>query len=667
MKKIYALLTALLLTIAATAQTLNVQVGSVTYQFPASQCGEMTYTDGTTLTIMNKAFTLSDISAMTVDETEVTDGTIGVVYDGTSAKVTVAGNVAQYVTPTVSGAHVSIAQNSDLAEEITYTLSGSSSDGEFYTSGSYKATIELNGLTLTNATPVYSGAAVHVQNGKRIKVKIVTGTTNTLSDAPTGSQKGCLYIKGHAEFAQKGTLNVTGNVKHGIKAGEYISLKNATINVLGAVGDGISCNEYFLMESGTISISGTGDDGIQCDLDGDTSTGETTDHEDEDSGNIYISGGTISITCTATAAKGIKCDGDMNITGGTITVKTTGNGEWDSDDLETKAACGLSCDGNMTISGGTLNLTATGSGGKGMKCDGVMTISDGTITVVTSGGLYYNNGTTENTNYTGNTDNVSSDYYSSPKGIKAGVKTQSGNSYTYAGGLVISGGTISVTTSGNNGEGIESKNYLNITGGHITVNSYDDAINSAQDMTIEGGYVYAHATNNDGIDANGNCYIKGGVVYAIGASSPEVAIDANSEEQKKLYITGGTIIAVGGLESGASISGGTCKSASSWTASSWHALYNGSDLALAFKTPASSSSGGNQGRPGGGGPGGNQGGSSQQLVVYTTSTPSLKSGVTVSGGTEYFGGMANIGSTVSGGSTVTLSTYSGGNSGPGGH
>jgi len=103
MKKIYALLTALLLTIAATAQTLNVQVGSVTYLFPASQCGEMTYTDGTTLTIMNKAFTLSDISAMTIDETEVTDGTIGVVYDGTSAKVTVAGNVAQYVTPTVSG------------------------------------------------------------------------------------------------------------------------------------------------------------------------------------------------------------------------------------------------------------------------------------------------------------------------------------------------------------------------------------------------------------------------------------------------------------------------------------------------------------------------------------------------------------------------------------
>lgn len=661
MRKVYALLAALMLTITTAAQTLNVKVGSVTYLFPASQTGDMTYSNGTTLTIMGKEFTLSDISSMSVDNTTVTDGAIGVTYSGTSAAVTVAGNIAKYVTPTVSGAHVSIAQSSDLAEEITYTLSGTSTDGEFYTSGSYKSTIELNGLTLTNTTPVYSGAAIHVQNSKRIKVKVVSGTTNTLTDAASGSQKACLYIKGHAEFAQTGTLNIVGNVKHGIKTGEYMTLKNATINITSAVGDGINCEQYFLMSSGTLTISGTSDDGIQCDIeDTDTgSTGETTDHEDEDSGNIYISGGTINITCTATAAKGIKGEGDMQISGGTITIKTTGAGEWDSDDAETKAACGLSCDGNMTISGGTLNLTSTGSGGKGMKCDGVLTVSDGTITVVTSGGLYYNNGTTENTNYTGNTDNISSSYYSAPKGIKAGLKTESGSSYTYSGGLVISGGTISVTTSGTNGEGIESKNYLNITGGQVTVNAYDDAINSAQDLTISGGYVFAKSSNNDGIDANGNCYIKGGVVYAIGAASPELAIDANTEEQKKLYITGGTVIAVGGLESGSSISNGTCKYTTSWTANSWYALYNGSTLALAFKTPTSSSSSSQRG----GGFGGGQGSSSQQLVVYTSSTPSLTSGVTVSGGTSYFGGMANIGATVSGGSSVSLSTYSSSSSG----
>ena len=662
MRKIYTLLTALVLTIAATAQTLNVKVGSVTYQFPASQCGEMNFSGGTTLTILNKTFTLSDISAMTIDETEVTDGTIGVVYDGTSAKVTVAGNIAQYVTPTVSGAHVSIEQNSDLAEEITYTLSGTSTDGEFYTSGSYKSTIELNGLTLTNATPVYSGAAVHMQNDKRIKVKVVTGTTNTLVDAASGSQKGCLYIKGHGEFAQKGTLNVTGNVKHGIKTGEYFTLKNATINITSAVGDGINCEQFFQMESGKISISGAGDDGIQCDLEGDATTGETNDHEDEDSGNVYLEGGTINVSVTADATKCIKSEGDMRISGTTIIATTSGGGLWDSSKLKTKAASCLSADGNMTISGGTLTLTSTGAGGKGINVDGSFTATGGATTISTAGNAVVasSSGKLSVVTSSQQLDRYDSDYKSSPKGIKAD------------GAITISDdAVISVTTTGAGGEGIESKTYINITGGQTTVVAADDAINAsysddtkslsnAGNFTITGGYLYAQSTGNDGIDANGNCYIKGGVVYAIGASSPEVAIDANSEEQKKLYITGGTIIAVGGLENGASISGGTCKYTSSWTASSWYALYNGSDLALAFKTPTSSSSGGNQGgfggRGPGGGPGGNQGGS-QQLVVYTSSTPSLKSGVTVSGGTEYFGGMANIGGTVSNGSSVTLSTY----------
>ena len=226
-------------------------------------------------TVMNKRKILVAILCLAfsvVMAQSPSNNTVEVVYNGTTATVAVANNVSQYLTVTQQGAHVSIAQSDSLSTEITYNLSGSSTDGEFYMSGSYKASIELNGLTLTNTTPVYSGAAIHIQNGKRINVKVVTGTTNTLVDAATGSQKGCLYVKGHAEFKQQGTLNVVGNVKHGIKAGEYISVKNATLNVTSAVGDGISCNEFFLMESGTINISGTGDDGIQCDLDGDTST-----------------------------------------------------------------------------------------------------------------------------------------------------------------------------------------------------------------------------------------------------------------------------------------------------------------------------------------------------------------------------------------------------------
>lgn len=663
MKKVYVFLTALMLTIAATAQTLNVKVGSVVYQFPASQAGDMTYSDGTTLTIMGKAFTLSDISSMTIDNTEVTDNSIGVAYDGLSALVTVAGNVAQYVTPTVSGAHVSIAQSDDVAEEITYTLSGTSTDGEFYMSGSYKATVELNGLTLTNATPVYSGAAVHIQNGKRIKMKVVTGTTNTLVDAAGGSQKGCLYIKGHAEFAQKGTLNITGNVKHGIKTGEYITLKNATINVLSAVGDGINCEQFFQMTSGAINIQGVGDDGIQCDVE-DTATGETTDHEDEDSGNVYIEDGTLTVNVTADAAKGVKCEGDMRISGGNITVKTSGGGVWDSTKLKTKASACLGSDGAMTISGGTLSLTSTGAGGKGLNVDGALTIKGGTTTISTSGNAVVasSTGTLSVVTSSQQLDKYESDYKSSPKGIKAdGAITISDDAIIY------------VTTTGAGGEGIESKTSITITGGQTTVNASDDGINASYntstggsgDLTISGGYVFSRSTGNDGIDANGNCYIKGGLVYAIGTGGVEKSIDANTEQGKKLYITGGTIIAVGDLEGGSSISGGTCKYTTSWNATSWYALYNGDTLVAAFKTPTKSSGGGGGGWPGGGG-GSGGGNSSQKLIVYTSSTPTLQSGITVSEGTELFDGMANINGTINGGSSVSLSNYTSSGGGPGG-
>lgn len=647
MKKIYSILAALMLTIAAGAQTLNVTVGNVTYKFPASQTGEMNYADGTTLTVMGKVFTLSEITSMMVDNSTVTDNAVDVVYDGTSANVTVAGNVAQYVTVEVSGAHVSVAQADDLATEITYNLSGSSDDGGFYTSGAYKTTLQLNGLTLTNQSATYSGAAIHVQNSKRINIKLAEGTTNTLVDATGGSQKGCLYVKGHAEFKQKGTLYVTGNVKHGIKTGEYMSVKNASIYVTSAVGDGINCEQYFLMESGVVNISGVADDGIQCDIEDTTvgSTGETADHEGEDSGNIYISGGTLTANITGIACKGMKSEGDITVSGGTIDITTSGDGKWSEDTSlstggETKGASCINGDGNITINGGEITLKSTGSGGAGMKCDGTLTINDGTIDITTTGGLYYNNGTTENVNYTGNTDNVDSNYYTGAKGIKAGTKDTSGSQTTYSGGLIINGGTITVSTSTNNAEGIESKNTMYITNGTVTVNSYDDGLNSARDMYIQGGTVTVVAKNNDAVDSNGNLYIEGGTVIACGASAPECGLDA--AEGYSLYITGGTVLAIGGSNNAVSSKSGSqyvvSTSNLSVSAGSTVAVKSGSTTIASFTVPSTYSpnnGGGNQPFSFGmdvtapGGPGGNQpggGGMGGQGSNILISTPALTTG-----------------------------------------
>jgi hypothetical protein len=556
MKKIYALLTALVLTIAATGQTLNVKVGSVTYQFPASQTDEMTYKNGTTLTIMGKKFTLADIDAMTIDNSSVKDNNVNVSYEGSTAQITVAGNVAQYVDATVSGAHVSISQTNKEAvddDEITYTLTGSTTDGELSLAGSYKCTISLAGVTLTNP----NGAAINITNKKRIQISAKKGTENTLTDGADGEQKACIYSKGQIQLQGNGTLTVVGNTKHAIKSGDYITVKNLTLNVTKAVGDGISCNKYFQMKSGNVTISGVGDDGIQADFEeDDETTGETEDHEDENSGNVYIEDGTLSLKITAAAAKGIKSAGDMKISGGDITIQNSGAGAYDA----------------------------------------------------------------------------------SPKAIKSD------------GALTISGGTI-VATSANH-EAIESKGILTITGGSVYAAGGDDGINSAGDMYLKGGYIFGRTTGSgtgaDGFDANGNMYVQGATVFGISHGNPDVAFDANSEGGKKLYLQSGNLVAISGLESGASLTQ-SCYSTSSYTKGSWCGLYSNGTLVLAFQIPTTGTMGSN-------------------LVVSTAGTTELKKGITVSEGTQIWNGLGYVDATVTGGSTVSLSSYtsSGGGGFPGG-
>lgn len=602
MKMTKTLFIALLLgqALGAEAQTLHVVVGHVTYDFPAVQTGTMTYQDGTSLTIMGKTFAVSDITHMYVDQSDVTDNSVTVSYQGSEALVTVAGNVARYVTPSILGAHVTIGQSDAAADttcgEITYALSGTSTDGAFVMTGSYKASLELNGLALTNP----DGAAIDIQDGKRINLTVKKNTDNTLTDGIGGSQKGCLACKGHLELKGKGTLNLYGNTAHALYAKEYVEMKNCTVNVLSAVKDGINCNQYFLQESGTLSLTGLGDDAVQV------SYKDATNREADDTGAITMAGGTLKATVTGRASKGLKAEGDFTMTAGAMTVTTTGDGTWDSSEQKTKASACVSADGAVQISGGTLTLTSSGSGGKGVGCDGDLAIQGGTLQVTTTGGMYaYVNGT-EYTNYTGQADRLTTAQKSSPKGIRA------------EGNVVIGGGDITVSTAGNNAEGIESKKELTINNGTILVNAYDDAINSSSHMHINGGDITVVAKNNDGLDANGNMYVNGGLIKAFGTSAPECGIDANEEDGYSVVFTGGTLLAVGGGNSVPSTSASTQPYVSgnlSVTAGNVVSLVNGTDTLATFTVPSTytaSSQGGMGGRaaaPGGqGGPGGGPGG-----------------------------------------------------------
>ena len=200
MKKIFCSIAAMLTIAAATAQTLNVTTSGATYQFPATQTGKMTFADGSTTTIMGRTFNIGDITTMYTDNSDVSDNEVNITYNGTGALVFVAGNIAQYVDVTVSGAHVTITQseavtndliNDGTLSEITYNLDGASDDGSLTLGGDAKCTVTLNGLTLTNP----NGAPINITNGKRIAMSVKKGTENTLKDG-TASSKGLSVLSG---------------------------------------------------------------------------------------------------------------------------------------------------------------------------------------------------------------------------------------------------------------------------------------------------------------------------------------------------------------------------------------------------------------------------------------------------------------------------------------
>lgn len=397
MKKIYTLALLLSLAIGLQAQThVRVWQGGESNRMTFSEVGNMVF-NGSTVTIAGQTYSLSAIdSIIVVPEITVT-------YNGASASVDIPASVAADVTASVSGAHVTLT-NTNVSNEVEVVLSGSSTDGSLTYVGSYKCTIQLNGLDLTSQT----GSPLDIQCGKRVSLELPSGTVNTLADAASGTQDACLYCKGHLEIEGGGTLNLTGNARHALKTKEYLQLKKSTgtINILKAASDGIHAGQYFLMNGGTVKIdANTLGDGIQAEI--------TNDPTEEMNGQMLIKGGTITIEVAGEDCEGLKADSLITISGGTINITASGNGsrgietdtniiisENDATTAITVAATGGLCtntehtddphrcmgikaDGNLTVTGGTITVTNTGKKSRGIRV-GSYTKTGGTVTATIS-------------------------------------------------------------------------------------------------------------------------------------------------------------------------------------------------------------------------------------------------------------------------------------------
>lgn len=400
MKRFHTL--ALLFAVACTAfaQTLKIHTGQVTVAVPAEKAGRMAYENGTSLTIYGKTYTIADIDSITVDRSTVEDSTVSVAYDGGTAHVTVSGDIAAHLAVTADGADVSVIAGPQLLSEVSYRLSGNSADGSFMMDGEFKATLELDGLTLASR----KGAAIDIENGKRIRVILKDGTTTTLEDAAGGLHKACFFVNGHPEFSGNGRLVLTGNSRHAFASDEYTYLREdfgGNIDVKKAVSDGLHVEQYFRMRNGTVTVTGTGGDCVDVSI--------TKDPLDEQNGQVLIEGGTLNMTVAADDVKGLKCDSLMTISGGriaatvsglgtkgisvgtnlfinqasgnatSIEMNVTGTTYKPGDPLLESKCRGIRVKGDFTFDGGDIRISATGAKSKAVKVDGVYTYRSGSI------------------------------------------------------------------------------------------------------------------------------------------------------------------------------------------------------------------------------------------------------------------------------------------------
>lgn len=515
--------------LAQAQQTMWVHTGHVHWAYNTESVGTMPYSSANLLTVLEKGFTLADVDSVTVASETFADDNVLVKYNNYVADVYVAGNIANHITAQVTGAHVAVMQDAEVATEYIYTLQGTSPNGSFYHSGAYKMTLALNGVNLTNP----DSAAINIQNSKRIAVQLVDGTANTLTDGANNTKKAAFLVKGHAEFAKGGSLTITGNKKHALACNEYMEVKKTvgTITIVSSVADAINVAQYFQMNGGTINIQSCGDDGIQVDAE------DTADPELD--GHVLIKGGTLTINGSAAGTKCIKAEGNVDIQGGTLTLKHTGIPVWDTDKSKIKEATGIGSDRNLTINGAEaiVNITMTGNGARGMKCDSTMTATAGTIDLNCSGGDWA----------------YSTVDTSSVKCAKA----------DYA--FILNGANMKCTTIKDEAVGVHSEGTVLISDGTLTLNTYDHGIKSDYDMEITGGTITYNINGpaSKALKCEGNLHISGGNISGTVSGGGETASDKTTSASagikcdNNVTIDGGTfdLKATGNGDKGMSIDG----------------------------------------------------------------------------------------------------------------
>lgn len=306
---------------------------------------------------------------------------VAIVYN--AAGVTLSGDVDS-VAIQKDATHLTV--RSTTNRYLRLTLSGTTADGSLLVESQKKYGMVLNGVSITNA----HGPAINNQCAKSLHLTLADGTTNTLSDGGPYldrpfDQKGTLFSEGQVYVRGNGTLTVHGRAKNGIACDDYLVLEGGDIHVdVGASGsNGIKVNDGFTMNGGMleISVKADGARGIKSDARTTFNGGATSITT---SGDCLIE--TIAGVTDTTSAAGVKSDSLFTMTAGTLTITSNGDG-----------GKGINCSRNVEVSGGSLTIVTTGSNDvakpKGVKSDTGIIVSGGTFSVKVGKSWACDNGT----------------------------------------------------------------------------------------------------------------------------------------------------------------------------------------------------------------------------------------------------------------------------------
>ena len=269
-----------------------------------------------------------------------------------------------------------------LQTDGTLTIVGESANykqnGVFLASKDTSATIAGGTLDVTLAGEKSVGLALDKATASG------TMTGGTLRFAMSGD--GAKGVKGDGSFTMSGGMleaTLTGGIVE-----DYFEYED---------GDGNTWNYYVALTSSTKTSGGTSEYSTTSLINvGNYPVMDVSKCYAVKVGTLSISGGTVSISATGTAGRGLGAD-SMTLSGGTYDIAVSGGPTAvyveslvDSDDLDDTtfangvttcldsggAACIKTGDeaGTLTISGGTFNLQATGAAGKLINAGGYLVV-----------------------------------------------------------------------------------------------------------------------------------------------------------------------------------------------------------------------------------------------------------------------------------------------------